>query len=529
MEALHAQRVEWKKQRAVLEPLGVYQDFRAVFTEESVPRAEMIRAAKDAEVQIVVSTATPGFEGGVLFISRPEGYSAVELAHFAPPEKLRWQKVAKRQKEWAEEVFGAATEPYPGAIADWDAALVKDAKFAYATVPVPPEGLVPRTVALRNTSTHVLAAALTPEQVAQSLLHGHSYVAHDWLCDPTGFRFLADNNLGVFEMGDEAGTGPAAGATTIRAMAPVEAELRLFRNGKMVAEKSGRSLEFPVKDEGAYRLEAWLKADGEKRPWIYSNPIYVRQPLDVRLPSADTPSSVEFHGDLAYVEGGGPKQKLDLYLPKNHANAPVLVFFHGGAWTTGDRTLYRAVGNRLARAGIAVAIPSYRLMPANPYPAQIEDAAAALAWVYRNITQYGANRQKLYLAGHSAGGHLASLLALDAKYLAKYELNPQLIRGVISMSGIYDVRAIAAFRAQGEDASPLFHVHGSAARFLVSYVQWDYLGLPKQAREFTGALKKAFVDAKLIYIPRDNHLTEIIHLAGEQSRLLDAILGFLEE
>src|SRR5207247_1816478 len=201
----------------------------------------------------------------------------------------------------------------------------------------------------------------------------------------------------------------------------------------------------------------------------------------------------------SYVEGepaAADKHKLDLYLPRDKKNFPVLVFLHGGSWRTGDRSLYRALGNRFARAGIGVAIPSYRLMPKNPHPAQIEDVAAAFAWVHDNIAQYGGDAARIYVTGHSAGGHLAALLALDEKYLQKFNLAPSAIRGVVAMSGVYDVDRLAVFEAQGDkhDASPIAHARRGAPPFLITYCQWDYLGLPKQARDFSAALRKSFVD-----------------------------------
>jgi acetyl esterase/lipase len=336
-------------------------------------------------------------------------------------------------------------------------------------------------------------------------------------------------------MGDTVGTGLIAGATKISAAVPVAAQLKLLRNGVSVLEVNDTKLEYTVHDEGAYRLEAWLNVDGESRPWIFSNPLYVRRPWDIRMPSAETPPHVLVHKDITYT-GGAPadegKHKLDLYLPEGKTKVPVLVFLHGGSWMTGDRSLYVALGNRLAREGIAVAIPSYRLMPRNPHPAQMEDAAAAFDWVYRNIQQYGGDITRIYVAGHSSGGHLAALLALDGSYLKKYDLNPDVIHGVIAMSGVYDVRFVPGFRLNGEgdrkDASPIYRVHQGAPPFLISYCQWDYLTLPKQARDFSSALKKAFVDAKLLYIPHDNHITEIINVVKEDGPLLKAILSFVE-
>ena len=98
------------------------------------------------------------------------------------------------------------------------------------------------------------------------------------------------------------------------------------------------------------------------------------------------------------------------------------------------------------------------------------------------------------------------------------------------MSGVYDVRYVPAFHDDGDkkDASPLFRVHRGAPKFLVTYCQWDYLTLPKQARDFAAALKKAFVDTKLGYLSGENHITEIVSAAKDDSPLLNAILSFVE-
>ena len=215
---------------------------------------------------------------------------------------------------------------------------------------------------------------------------------------------------------------------------------------------------------------------------------------------------------------------------------PVLVFIHGGSWRSGDRTNYPALGYRFAKLGIGVAIPSYRLMPKNPHPAQIEDTAAAFAWVYKNIAQLGGDVQRMYIAGHSAGGHLVALLALDAAYLKKYDIPVSAIKGVAALSGVYDVSHIAAFQnaAPGaRDGSPLHYVHGGAAHekippFTITYCQWDYPSLPFQAREFETALKKAFVPSRLIYVPGESHISEIIDALKDNDPTARAILDIVK-
>jgi len=325
-----------------------------------------------------------------------------------------------------------------------------------------------------------------------------------------------------------------AGSVTISARLPVPATIRLLRDNMMVSEVHDWKLDYIVRDTGAYRLEALLSIDGEERPWIFTNPITVGPPADVTVPATPISPNVEVLPGISYTEGAptdAEKHKLDLYLPRDKKNFPVLVFLHGGSWRTGDRSSYPALGDRLARAGIGVVIPSYRLMPQNPHPAQIEDAAAAFAWVAQNISSYGGDKSRIYLSGHSAGAHLAALLALDDKYLKRFGLDRAAIRGVIAMSGIYDVDRLDTFvvaagdASDKHDASPLAHVHSGAPPFLITYCQYDYFGLPKQARDFVLALKKNFVPAQSLYVPGENHISEIISLLQDHGLLVDAILN----
>ena len=169
-------------------------------------------------------------------------------------------------------------------------------------------------------------------------------------------------------------------------------------------------------------------------------------------------------------------------------------------------------------------------MPKNPHPAQIEDTAAAFAWVYKNIAQYGGDANRVYIAGHSAGGHLVALLALDETYLKKYDVPLTAIKGVAALSGVYDVSKIAGFaNAAGDNPSPMAHVHPNAPPFLVSYCQWDYLALPLQAREFAAALKKSFDAVDLLYVPGQGHISEIIHIVTDDDVIAQAILKLIHD
>jgi hypothetical protein len=128
----------------------------------------------------------------------------------------------------------------------------------------------------RNASTHVLAPKLEEPAVRAALKAGHAFVAHDWMCDASGFLFTAVDGGGkqVALMGDAV---PRADGLKLLAKLPLPAYVRLLRNGTEVARSEGKAeFEFAVREIGVYRLEAFLKVDGEHRPWVYSNPVYVR-------------------------------------------------------------------------------------------------------------------------------------------------------------------------------------------------------------------------------------------------------------
>lgn len=123
----------------------------------------------------------------------------------------------------------------------------------------------------RNVSTHILAAALDEKTVRAAVRGGRVYVSHDWMADPTGF-WLGQKG-GDLKMGDE---NPFKPGMKFETRLPLRAHLRWLRNGKVVSETVASSAEWEPASAGVYRMEAWLEVAGEMRPWIYSNPIYLR-------------------------------------------------------------------------------------------------------------------------------------------------------------------------------------------------------------------------------------------------------------
>ncbi len=122
---------------------------------------------------------------------------------------------------------------------------------------------------------------------------------------------------------------------------------------------------------------------------------------------------------------------LDFYYPKNVKDFATIVWFHGGGITGGSKEIPKA----LMEKGYAVIGVGYRLSPNVKAPAYIEDAAAAVAWAFKHVAQYGGSNKQIYLSGHSAGGYLAMMITLNKKYLAKYNIDANQIAELIPFSG----------------------------------------------------------------------------------------------
>lgn len=161
---------------------------------------------------------------------------------------------------------------------------------------------------------------------------------------------------------------------------------------------------------------------------------------------------------------------MDLYIPEGQAGFPTVVWFHGGGLTEG----VRAIPAELKGKGFAVVAPGYRLNPTVKAPAYIEDAAAAVAWVFENIGKYGGDPKKIVLSGHSAGAYLAAMVGLDKKYLAAHGIDANALAGLVLPSGnavthftIRGERGIPPTRAVVDEYAPLYHVRADAPPILI--------------------------------------------------------------
>jgi len=247
--------------------------------------------------------------------------------------------------------------------------------------------------------------------------------------------------------------------------------------------------------------------------------------------------------DVPYYEGSDAdpvKHKLDLYLPKDQKDFPVLFFVHGGAWRHGDKNtllgFYGYLASSLARRGLGVVVTNYRLSPAVRHPEHIKDVARAFAWTHEEIAKYGGNANEIFVSGHSAGGHLVALLATDESYLKSQGLTLKAIRGAIPLSGVYRITEMghmydAMFGADPQirrDASPIDHACAEAPPFLLIYGESD---LPICAREpaeaFCTALKEHRANVSSLEIKDRNHVSLLYKAASESDPVNQAIREFV--
>ena len=212
------------------------------------------------------------------------------------------------------------------------------------------------------------------------------------------------------------------------------------------------------------------------------------------------------------------RQRLDLYRPAPAAAAPPLVvFFYGGAWQTGARRDYRFAGAALARLGAVAVLPDYRLYPETRFPGFVEDAALATRWALDQAGALGADPARVFLAGHSAGAHIALLLALDRRWLGAARGR---IAGAIGLAGPYDFLPIT--RADiipifagtpPADTQPISHVGADAPPLLLLTGAADRVVEPRNTRALAAAARAAGGRAEAVIYPGIDHAGVLLSLA----------------
>ncbi len=217
--------------------------------------------------------------------------------------------------------------------------------------------------------------------------------------------------------------------------------------------------------------------------------------------------------EVAY--GEGPRQRYDVYRALDSLGrprttpAPVVIFVHGGSWESGDKRGYAWVGEALAQLGFVAVLPNYRLMPGTRFPAFVDDVARAVAHARARVIEWGGDTTRVVLMGHSAGAHLAALVAYDARYLATQGTTPAILGGFVGLSGPYDFvfdtkllrRTFAGPPEREYDALPVHFVTPRSLRTLLVMGEDDRTVNPRNTRRLAAALRTAGVPVEEVWVP----------------------------
>jgi acetyl esterase/lipase len=238
--------------------------------------------------------------------------------------------------------------------------------------------------------------------------------------------------------------------------------------------------------------------------------------------------------------GAHPRQKLDIYSPaKACPDGPIVVFWYGGAWTRGDRAAYAFAGAALAARGITTVVPDYRLYSEVRFPAFIEDAAAAYAWSVRHLAGAGSGQRAVFVMGHSAGAHIAALLAYDENYIRQAGAGLPRPKGLIGLAGPYafdpttwaSTKDIFATASTADSARPVAFVRPGAPPSLLLHGAADTTVRLFNTRDTVAALKKSGTPVETAEYPDIGHVGLILTLAAPlrwRAPTLNAVVSFVE-
>jgi acetyl esterase/lipase len=222
--------------------------------------------------------------------------------------------------------------------------------------------------------------------------------------------------------------------------------------------------------------------------------------------------------DLTY--GDGARQRLDVF-PCGASGAPTLVYIHGGYWQANDKEPYAFLGEALLPAGFNLALVEYTLAPAARLGAIVSEVRAAVDWVIGHAREHGGDPDRVFVAGHSAGGHLTAMTMLDPR-----------VAGGVAISGIYDVEPIRLnylndkLGLDAEEAarlSPIRHLPARAAPLVIAVGGEELPELIRQSEEYAAAWRNRGLPGRYLLLAGHDHFSILAELARPQSALLVAL------
>lgn len=239
--------------------------------------------------------------------------------------------------------------------------------------------------------------------------------------------------------------------------------------------------------------------------------------------------------DLYY--GPGRDQRLDIFpVLAPHQPAPLFVFIHGGYWRAQSKTDAPIMVPAMTQAGVAVCTLEYTLLPESTLFETVREVRSAIAWLYHNASRFGIDRERIVVSGSSAGGHLAAMLAAQG-WQDKYHLPANVIKGMVALSGLYDVRPLCdthinewlqLYPDQARRVSPIFHLPPAGFRAVLAVGGLETDGFRNQTLAYFQACLAQGVDVHQIVPAGCNHFDLVHELCDPQAALFQAALSMME-
>ncbi|HVY44399.1 MAG TPA: alpha/beta hydrolase, partial [Minicystis sp.] len=274
-----------------------------------------------------------------------------------------------------------------------------------------------------------------------------------------------------------------------------------------------------------------------------------RQRTVLRLASGP---AVTVAKDLVYVPGSAnPKHRLDVYAPPGAHGAPVVHFIHGGYWTEGDKDylraitgLYGSVGVALARRGVVTFVQSYRLAPEVDIDGMLDDVLAAIRFTEQHAADYGGDPARVFVMGHSAGGHLAAMIATDPELQTRRGMEPNAIRGFIPISAVWDIEGMhgakdeafnerVTYRVFRRDParwarySPLARLAAGAPPMLVMIGTRDTPFMIPEAERAHARLTALGARHRFVSVEGNDHEAMVLRFGAKDDDMTDAVVDFV--
>jgi arylformamidase len=237
--------------------------------------------------------------------------------------------------------------------------------------------------------------------------------------------------------------------------------------------------------------------------------------------------------DLRY--GQGEEETLDLFMPAGHGRGPLHVFIHGGYWQLLSKNESCFAAPMFQKHGSYFAALNYTLAPHQSLSGIVEETRRAIAWLYRHAGQWGYDRDRIYLSGHSAGAHLAMMmLVTDWPDLG---LPEEIIKGVCAISGVFDLEPVRLSYVNGvvgmdadeaRQNSPVLHPVINRCPVILAYGINETNEFKRQSDEYSNVLQEAGIPVTLHEIADRNHFDVILDLADADSWLSRQILSQME-